>query len=181
MATVGSMGKVVFNVSSRRIFTFDNYSRSTASKVASHEIMGSKPKLEVIGNESDEITFDILIRKQQNVNPQKKYEELRQMCESGKVFPLILGGKPVSNNHWLLTNVGKSVNFFGKRGEVISMSVSVTLKEYPIEAVQQTEQPKSRLGQIREKIDNYREQSEEFRDRYLDARDVLSDKTGGLL
>ena len=181
MATIGSMGSVIFNVSSRRIFTFDNYSRSTAVKVASHEIMGNKPILELTGNESDEITFDILLRKQHSINPQKKYDELRTMCESGKVFPLIIGGKPVSDNYWLLTNVGKSVNFFGKKGDIISMSLSVTLKEYPIETVQKENKPKTKLGQIQERIANVQEKVENYRDRYLDARDVLSAKTGGLL
>lgn len=172
MATVGSIGNVVFNASSRRLFTIDNFKRNTSINVASHDIIGKKPVLEITGPASDEITFDILLRKQNNISPQKKLDTLRAMCETGKVFSFLLGGKPVSDNYWMLTGISAATNFFGKGGEMISISISITLKEYPIEQVK-VETTKSKLGQIQEKI-------EQGVDRYLDIRDRLNDMTGGL-
>ncbi len=172
MATVGSIGNVVFNASSRRLFTIDNFKQNISVNVSNHDIIGKKPVLEMTGLASDEITFDILLRKQNNINPQNKLKELRNMCDTGKVFPFLLGGKPVSSNYWMLTNVGVSTNYFGKGGEMISISVSVTLKEYPVEQVK-AETTKSKLGQIQEKV-------QEGIDTYLDVRDRFDDMTGGL-
>lgn len=179
MATVGSMGSVVFNASSRRVFTIDNFKQNISINVASHDIIGQKPVLEMTGLASDEITFDILLRKQGNISPQKKLKELRSMCDTGKVFPFLLGGKPVSDNYWMLTNIGATTNYFGKGGEMISIGLSVTLKEYPVSQFK-NDKSKSKLGQIQEKIGVVKDKVEEGKNRYLDVRDRFDDMTGGL-
>ena len=43
MATVGSLGGITFNVSSRRVLTFDNYSRQGNIKSAEHGIIAVDP------------------------------------------------------------------------------------------------------------------------------------------
>ena len=179
MATVGSMGKIVFNTSSRRVMTFDNFNHNIGVNVSNHDIIGKKPTPELTGLASDEVTFDILLRKQNNVSPTKKLSELKTMCETGKVFPLIIGGKPVSDNYWMLTKVGTVTNYFGKSGEMISISVSVTLQEYPIEQAS-TAKPKSKLVQIQERIDSAKNRIEIAKDKYLDTYDKFEDMTGGL-
>lgn len=73
MATVGSLGDITFNVSSRRVLTFDNYSRQGNAKTAEHEIIGEKSNMEYTGLEPDEISFDIELFSQLNVTPETQH------------------------------------------------------------------------------------------------------------
>ena len=84
MATVGSLGGITFNVSSRRVLTFDNYSRQGNIKSAEHEIIAEKSNMEFTGLDPEEITFDIQLFSQLNVTPEKKLEVLSKYARYGE-------------------------------------------------------------------------------------------------
>lgn len=176
MATVGTMGDVVFSVSSSRIRTFDDYKRVGSVKVSAHEIIGKKSVLEFTGLEPETITFSIQLRADRGVTVQKELTKLRNMRDAGKVFPLIIGGKPVSDNHWMITSLSEGVTFWTHRGGMISANVDVSLQEYVIDTqtstVNQstTDSYKNRLSDA---VDN-------ARDTIADYRDKFDDMTGGL-
>ena len=107
MATVGSLGGITFNVSSRRVLTFDNYSRQGNIKSAEHEIIAEKSNMEFTGLDPEEITFDIQLFSQLNVTPEKKLEVLRNMRDTGKVVSFILGNRPISQNKWMITGLSE--------------------------------------------------------------------------
>lgn len=112
MATVGSLGGITFNVSSRRVLTFDNYSRQGNIKSAEHEIIAEKSHMEFTGLEPEEITFDIQLFSQLNVTPEKKLEVLRNMRDTGQVVSFILGGSPVSQNKWMITALSEKPTYW---------------------------------------------------------------------
>lgn len=70
------------------------------------------------------------LRADQGINPAKELEKLRKMRDTGKYFPLVIGGKLVTDNMWVIESLDESVSFWGKFGNIMSAKVSVTLKEY---------------------------------------------------
>ena len=72
----------------------------------------------------------IFLSKQYGIDPKKQYEELKTMCETGAVFPLILGGRPVSQNYWTLRSLSLSDVYYTPTGKMHTAKVSVKLKEY---------------------------------------------------
>ncbi|WP_276765590.1 phage tail protein [Phascolarctobacterium succinatutens] len=127
---VGFMADIPFIVSSRFIRTFDDYGRGSAGRWAQHDIIGDKPVLEFIGPDIEKISFSMQLRADQGINPAKELEKLRKMRDTGKYFPLVIGGKLVTDNMWVIESLDESVSFWGKFGSVMSAKVSVTLKEY---------------------------------------------------
>lgn len=181
MATVGSLGGIVFNTSSRRILTFDNYSRKGTVKMATHEVIGQKSNLEYTGLEPEEITFEIKLPAQFHSRPEAVIEKLRRMKDEGQVVSFILGSKPVSQNKWVITDIGESVIHWGPKGKILYATVNITLKEYVITGLVGSTAPwGTEMGQIKEykdTIEQYKEDALDFMDK---VDDVMAD-VGGIL
>lgn len=65
MAKVGQWGKekncrVRFIVNANKQLSFTNMKRTAASRWATHNIVGKRPKMEYLGPDLDEITMDII-------------------------------------------------------------------------------------------------------------------------
>lgn len=127
---VGFMADIPFIVSSRFIRTFDDYSRSSGGRWAQHDIIGDKPVLEFIGPDIEKISFSMQLRADQGINPANELEKLRKLRDSGKQFPLVIGGNMVTDNMWVMDSIDESVSFWGKAGSMLGVKVSVTLREY---------------------------------------------------
>ncbi|WP_303711188.1 phage tail protein [Phascolarctobacterium succinatutens] len=124
------MAGIPFIVSSRFIRTFDDYGRGSAGRWAQHDIIGDKPVLEFIGPDVEKIIFTMQLRADQGINPAKELEKLRKLRDSGKQFPLVIGANMVTDNMWVMDSIDESVSFWGKAGSMLSVKVSVTLREY---------------------------------------------------
>lgn len=127
---VGFMADIPFIVSSRFIRTFDDYSRGSGGRWAQHDIIGDKPVLEFIGPDIEKISFSMQLRADQGINPANELEKLRKLRDSGKQFPLVIGGNMVTDNMWVMDSIDESVSFWGKAGSMLGVKVSVTLREY---------------------------------------------------
>lgn len=127
---VGFMADIPFIVSSHYIRTFDDYGRGTGGRWAQHDIIGDKPVLEFIGPDVEKISFTMQLRADQGLSPAKELEKLRKMRDTGKFFPLVIGGKLITDNMWVIESLDESVSFWGVLGGILSAKVSVTLKEY---------------------------------------------------
>lgn len=127
---VGFMADIPFIVSSHYIRTFDDYGRGSAGRWAQHDIIGDKPVLEFIGLDVEKISFSMQLRADQGINPAKELEKLRKLRDTGQYFPLVIGGKLITDNMWVIESLDESVSFWGKFGSIMSAKVSVTLKEY---------------------------------------------------
>lgn len=185
MATVGSLGNIRFNTSSRRVLTFDNYNRSGQSKVATHEVINQKTNLEFTGLEPEEITFEIQLLAQMNSRPEETVAALRAMRDAGEAVPFLLGGKPVSQNKWILTAVGEAVHNWGKKGAIAYSTVSITVKEYQVTSAETGAVTNgtpwgdisAQVTAVQETIDAYKVQTLDF----LDEVDDMGIPTGRFL
>lgn len=127
---IGYMGSVVFIVSSRYMLTPANVQQSASGRWQDHEIIYKKPSSEFLGPELQDMSFDIILASQYGINPKTEYEVLRNMCETGAVFPLIIGGRPVSHNYWTLRSVQLGETYYTPTGKLMWAKASVSLKEY---------------------------------------------------
>ena len=127
---LGSLGPIIFEVSSRKVRTFKDMKRTTKARYASHEVIGSVPILEYIGPDGEEISFTMQFSASWGVNPQEETDKVREMCEKGKAEYLILGNSVIGANQWVITDVGDSADTWDNMGRIIKTQIDVTIKEY---------------------------------------------------
>jgi phage protein U len=127
---IGSLGDIVFEVSSSKVRTFRDYKRTTKARYASHEVIGAKPILEFIGPDGEEITFTMQFSISLGVEPSEETAKIREMCEKGKTMYFVLCNETIGENMWIIESVGESVDTFDNNGRVILTQIDVTIKEY---------------------------------------------------
>lgn len=127
---VGYLNDVPFIASSVIVRTFDEFSRSGEGRWQQHDLIGQKPVLEFIGPDTEEISFKMLFRADLGVDPLDEIERLQEMRDEGTVFPLVIGGKTVGENFWVIKSVSHEVTYWSALGRPLSAEVSVTLEEY---------------------------------------------------
>lgn len=132
---VGSMGDIPFVVTYGKIRTFGDYGRSGSGRWAKHDLIGRKPVMEFLGPDVEKVSMKIQLRTDHGINPESELGRLRKMRDTGAVFPFILGGAPVSDNYWLLEDIGENVSYWRAGGKILSVSVDITLTEYSTEEV----------------------------------------------
>jgi phage protein U len=130
MSKIGSFGEIVFEVSPKKTQTFNDFERSGSARWNDHEIIGQKPKSEFSGPGLEEISYVILLKVELGIDPIKQIEKLRKMRDTGKVAPLIIGGKPVSQNYWSIQQLRESHKTVDSKGNILIAEVNVSLKEY---------------------------------------------------
>lgn len=127
---VGFMAGVPFMVSKAFVRTFDDYNRNSAGRWAKHELLGQKPVLEFIGPDTEKISFSMHLRTDQGIAPEMELNKLRKLRDKGKTFSLVIGGRPITQNLWVLESIGETVMHWGRAGSIIAIKVDVTLQEY---------------------------------------------------
>ncbi|CDX01306.1 Phage P2 GpU [Desulfitobacterium hafniense] len=130
MAKIGSFGDVVFEVSEKKTLTFTNFERKGSARWSDHEVLNYKPISEFMGPSLEEINFTILLKAELGTNPLKELERLRDMRDTGKVASLVIGEKPISQNQWSIQQLNESYKKIDSKGNVLSVEVNLTLKEY---------------------------------------------------
>ncbi len=127
---IGVLGNVVFVASADTIRTFEDFSRSLAGRWAKHEIIGQKPKSEYIGPDLDTISFKMRFDVMYGMNPRKEMDALLELARSGKAVPLVIGGKGLGVNKWVVKSVDQEWVRVDNRGNVLVGIANVTLEEY---------------------------------------------------
>lgn len=130
MAIIGSFGEVVFEVTPKKLLSFNDLERSNKSRWAEHDIHGRKSKLEFEGAGLAEVNYRIFLRAENGVNPAKEIEKLTKMNDSGKAAHFILGNKPISPNKFVIMEVSEALKNIDAQGNIFSAEVSIKLKEY---------------------------------------------------
>ena len=128
--SIGAYGDIIFETSDSKVETFDGFTRTTKSRLATHNIIGQKPIVEFIGPDVDEISFNMKFNVLLGVDPLSETDKLRKYATEGKAFYLILDNCPVGDNQWVVESVGDSVSAWNNTGAIVSTTVAVTLKEY---------------------------------------------------
>ena len=127
---IGYMGDIVFICSADYMLTPSNYARESSGRWSEHELLMRKPVSQFGGPGLEKLSFDILLDAGHGIDPDKQLQKLRKMRDTGAVFPLVIGGKPVSQSSWRLDSLKEGEHYFTAMGELQQCKVSVQLTEY---------------------------------------------------
>lgn len=127
---IGSWGPFVFQVSDKKMLALRDISRSAGSKWATHDTIEGKPKTQYQAPTLRAVSGSVMLRADYGVKPRAQLEALAEASEGPKAYPLIIGGKPLSQNPMRLTGVSEAWNTVYNGGELFSAEVSLTFEEY---------------------------------------------------
>lgn len=137
---IGTYGDVTFEVSTDRVRTFDGFTRSGKARWAVHELAQEKPVLQYVGPEAEEIKFSMNFSASLGLTPRTEVEKLRAIRDKGEPQTLTIGGQGMGK--WALESLDESHTRHDNRGNLLSASVNVSLKEYR----ERTDEPAYRQG-----------------------------------
>jgi hypothetical protein len=130
MAKVGSWGKIVFEVSREKQFSFNNLSKTVSSRWNEHERIGKKPKSEFNGPDLDEGNLDIILDATLGIKPMKTLSDLEKAVAAGEVNYLVIGKNKIGSGMWKITKMSEDYKIIYAGGEVAKIELSLDLKEY---------------------------------------------------
>lgn len=124
----GSFGPVAFEASSSKVKTWSGLSREHKGRYAVHEVLGATPRLEFLAPEISPTTFTVRLDSGLGASPAADLEELAELCRTGRVERLVLGGRNLGPH--VLEGVKESWRRLGPGGVVLVAEAELTLKEY---------------------------------------------------
>lgn len=127
---IGSLGDIVFEVSSEKIRTFRDLQIQRKANYTEHAIHGKKGLLEFTGFAAATGSLNIRLDAALGVNPQEEFEALLDVFNEHQAVPLILNGEPVGDGLWVIEGIDESFEIVNNKGEAIALEVPLKLKEY---------------------------------------------------
>lgn len=131
MAKIGSYAGIIFEVSDKKILTFDKFERTTEPRWNEHRVLHNKPLSEFEGPGADDISITILLKAEFGVHPEKQMAKIREVARKGRHFPFVIGGKPISSNNWFIKKAIEQHKNIDSLGNVMQIEVQLDLHEYP--------------------------------------------------
>lgn len=119
-----------FQVSSRKIYTLDEFTVGSSLETETQDSANKKPSTYIKGPGLMAMSFNIAIKSMFGINVRKEYDEWNAVCEAGKAYPFILGGKPFGKNKWLLKGADLEEIIFDNKGNMISAALQLDFEEY---------------------------------------------------
>ena len=128
---VGNWGiAIIFKVSEKQVRTFRDFTRTTGAEWATHSRIGLKDQSEFLRPGLQKITFTMDLDATQGVRPRATLDRLAKYCETGTIWPLVIGGKRVGKHKWKITDLSEAWETVYSKGELARAKVSVTMEEY---------------------------------------------------
>lgn len=125
---IGVLGDIVFNVSSSQVKTLSNIQKNRTARIAKHEILGNKPKLEFQGMDLIDMSFDIRLDASLGVNPVMEISRLDLLMSTGEVLDLIIGN--TYHGAFLIKYMSEATKYTDRNGITIAAELSINLEEY---------------------------------------------------
>lgn len=128
MASVlGIFGLVPFVCSSSAVMTFRNLSVERSDRWATHEVIGSKPKLEYVGPNLLQVSFEVQLNSSLGVAPIVSLTALRELMDLHEPQRLLIG--PDYFGKFVIESMSESRKHHNGFGICVSADVSLTLRE----------------------------------------------------
>lgn len=128
---VGNLGSLItFEVSSRKVLTFKQLTQTVGGRWTTHAVIGQKPKSEFLGADLRSGQLEIFLNSMLGVRPRSVIENIESAVESGNPLTLVVGGKQIGSNRWVITKMSETWNEVILDGRLVSANVTLTLQEY---------------------------------------------------
>lgn len=130
MGQIGTLGDIVFKVSRETVQTFEDMQIESKVNYAKHGRHLKKPLLEFQSKDTDKGSFKMYLSAYLGVNPLTLQAKIDKYMNSGKILPLVLGGKKYGTK-WVITSHTKGYKTFDGKGNLLIAESTVSLEEYP--------------------------------------------------
>lgn len=127
---IGYMGDIVFSVSANHMLTPTKFERESSGRWAEHALLLRKPVSQFGGPGLEKLSFSIILDADHGISPADQLKKLRKMRDIGAVFPLVIGGRPVTQNSWRLDSLKEGDCYWTPDGKLQQCIAQVTLTEY---------------------------------------------------
>lgn len=127
---IGYLGDIIFETSDKKISTFNNLKQTTSAIYSDHKRYKEKPQREFEGPNNQSGSLEMKIKAGHGVRPWKMKKKVMEYCEEGIVLSFVIGGHKMGCGKWTIDSVDASYNEVWNRGELVSVTLSVTLTEY---------------------------------------------------
>lgn len=127
---IGTLGDVVFEVSSQKVLTFQSIQRNAKARYQRHNVISTKPVLEFVGDDLDEIPLSIRLDATKGINVLAEITRLRDHKTNGERLTLIIGGNVLGD--FIIESVNDTWERIIK-GEPLIARVNLSLIESVIE------------------------------------------------
>jgi len=128
--TVGSLGEIVFSVSSEKIETITNLKISGSANYGKHQLHGGDTVLEFTGRDADTISFEITLAERLGVNVEEELEKIENAERTGEALTFVLGKKIIGKYKWVITKHTVNIKQVNRELAPVLASVSLSLSEY---------------------------------------------------
>lgn len=126
--TIGSLGSIVFSVSSSRTETINSFKQSKSSSFAEHSLHCGDKKLEYTGRNSGKVTFGIILAEKLGVNVEEEISKINSAVQSGEIMRLIIG--KTDYGKYVIADFSASRKNADRTGNTTLAEVSLSLTEY---------------------------------------------------
>ncbi len=123
-------GQEHFRASSRMIFTFNGFERTSGGRYNSLDRIGQKPLTDYTGPGLDGVKFTVILNRSLKFSPRSVVDYWNRLSNSGKADILVVGNKMVGRNEWLLKSVDEKWDRIDVFGNIISGTMDLTFEEY---------------------------------------------------
>lgn len=130
MATIGTLGDIVFSVSRSKVSTFDGMKWDSSAKYATHDRHLKDVLLEYTGTDADKISFSMYFSAFLGINPIEEITKLLKAERSGQVMRLVIGSRIYGKNKWVIDKTSKDLERFDNKGNLLIAKVNVSLIAY---------------------------------------------------
>jgi len=125
---IGTFGNIVFETSSSKIRTFEEFKRKGSAMFSEHPVLEGKPKLQHLGTSLDEISFSITFNVALGIDPREEINKLQEIKNIGDEKKLIIGRDVLGS--FVLTELSESWDKIDSRGNLLLARVDLSLKEF---------------------------------------------------
>ena len=128
MGKIASWGPMIFQTSPSQVVPFDGFGTSVSLKTDTQSDTSGTSQTNTRGLELQPMSFSTTYMTALGAKPQARLDEWTSLV--GKSHPLYIGGKRFGPAKMTLKKVESSDFLFGVNGEILKVTVKITLEEY---------------------------------------------------
>lgn len=129
MSSIGSWNKLVFKVSSKKVFSLTDISVKYSANWVNHEIVGQVPKTEFQGKGQIAVECKIILDASLGVRPENEAKKFVNALQNGTKAKLVIAGKSISKYKFALTDVSEAYDIVTNQGKTQRLTLNLTFKE----------------------------------------------------
>ena len=128
--SIASFGGITFEAPMRSMMPISSIKRELGLDTETQDQVRAKPATVIKGPKLEQLTVEAHLVRAWGRTPETQIKRFQQLLEAAAPYKFVLGGTPVGSNRWLLTGVAVDAAALGINGEMLDVTLSLTLQEF---------------------------------------------------